>query len=125
MGRPLGLALRDPELTLTGMIEELARQCAPPGSRARARADRFTEFKVLIELPAPAERVRLAEVARSLLSHTAEYVHVLQFSHADALAGEIDRRGIESISDWTNAPTSEIEKLIVDPEHSEPATFVG
>src|SRR5206468_2953062 len=34
MGSPLGVALKDPDLTLTGLIEELARQCAPPGSRA-------------------------------------------------------------------------------------------
>jgi hypothetical protein len=125
MGGPPGVALKDPDLTLTGMIEELARQCAPLGSRAHARADRFSEFKVLIELPIPAERTNLAEVARLLLSYTAEYVHRLQFSHAGALLGEIDRRGIESISDWTNAPNSEVEKLILDPEHSEPPTFLG
>jgi len=124
MGGPLGVALRDPELTLTGMIEELARACAP-GSRAHARAERFTEFKVFIELPAANERAALAEVARALLAQTSEYVHRIQFSHAGTLIGELDRRGIESIFDWTNAPVSQIEKLIVDPEHSEPPTFVG
>jgi hypothetical protein len=125
MGGSLGVALKDPGLTLTGMIEELATQCAPPGSRVHARADRFTEFKVFIELPARMERAELAGIARPLLSHTAPYVHRLQFSHAGTLVGEIVRPGIESISDWTNAPNNQIEKLIVDPEHSEPPTFVG
>jgi hypothetical protein len=125
MGGPRGVALKDPELTLTGMIEQLAAQCAPPGSRVHARVDRFTEFKVFIELPAPMQPAELAGMARSLLSHTAQYIHRLQFSHAGSLIGEIDRRRIESISDWTNAPNGEIEKLIVDPEHSEPPTFIG
>jgi len=124
MGGPLGVALKDPELTLTGMIEELARACAP-GSRAHARAEHFTEFKVFIELPAVTERAALAEAVRALLAHTSAYVHRIQFSHAGALIGELDRRGIESIPDWTNTPVSQVEKLIVDPEHSEPPTFVG
>jgi hypothetical protein len=124
MGGPLGVALKDPGLTLTGMIEELARACAP-GSRAHARAERFSEFNVFIELPVATERAALAEIARSLLAYTSEYVHRVQFSHAGALVGELDRRSIESISDWSNAPIARIEKLISDPEHSEPPTFVG
>lgn len=125
LGGPVGVALKHPELTLHGMLQELARACAPPGSVPHVAVDRFTEFGLFIDLPDEPPRSALAEIARCLLAHSAQYLSNVQFSHAGSVLAQLDRRAIESITDWPNTATPAVEKLLLDPEYSQPPTFVG
>jgi hypothetical protein len=125
LGGPVGVALKHPELTILGMLQEVARACAPPGSVPHAAVDRFTEFTLFIDLPAAQDRSALGEIARCLLTHSAQYLGSVQFSHDRSVLAVLDRRGIESIADWANASTSAVEKALIDPEYSQPLTFVG
>lgn len=125
LGGPVGVALKHPELTILGMLQEVARACAPQGSVPHAAVDRFTEFTLFIDLPAAPDRPALAEIARCLLAHSAPYLSSVQFSHDRNVLAVLDRRGIESIADWANASSSAVEKALVDPEYSQPPTFVG
>lgn len=125
LGGPVGAALKHPELTILGMLQEVARACAPKGSVPHAAVDRFTEFTLFIDLPDALDRPALAEIARCLLAHSAQYVSSVQFSHDRSVLAVLDRRGIESIADWANASNSAVEKALIDPEYSQPVTFVG
>src|SRR5687767_8986788 len=66
LGGPVDVALKHPELTMLGMLHELARACAPPGSVSHVAVERFTEFAVLIDLPRRETNAVLAEVARRM-----------------------------------------------------------
>ncbi|MBI1842192.1 MAG: hypothetical protein HYR88_15250, partial [Verrucomicrobia bacterium] len=54
LGGPGGRALKDPALSLEGMIREWTQSVAPSGSIVVAQVDRFIEFSLLVELPRPA-----------------------------------------------------------------------
>ena len=125
LGGPVGAALKHPELTLLGTLQELARACAPQGSVPHVAVDRFTEFTVFIDLPDQQPRLALAEIAQRLLTHSAPYIHHVRFSHDGNVLAQLDRRAIESIPNWTKTTVPAVEKLLIDPEYSQPPTFVG
>src|SRR5688572_18176361 len=125
LGGPVGAALKHPELTLRGTLQQLARACAPQGSVPHVAVDRFTEFTVVIDLPDQQPRLALAEIAQRLLTHSAQYFHHVRFSHDGNVLAQLDRRAIESIADWTKTTVPAVEKLLIDPEYSQPPTFVG
>jgi hypothetical protein len=125
LGGPVGAALKHPDLTILGMLHELARACSPLGSAPHVTVDRFTEFTVLIELPRKETNAVLAEIAHHLLLHSSQYVNTVRFSHRGTVLAQLDRRAIESIADWTKASAGSVEELLLNPEFSEPPTFVG
>jgi len=125
LGGPIDVALKRPDLTILGMIHELARACSPSGSVPHVSVDRFTDFAVLIDLPRQETNAALAEIAKCLLQHSSQYLNAVRFSHHGRVLAQLDRRAIESIPDWAQATPADIEKLLVNPEFSEPPTFVG
>jgi hypothetical protein len=125
LGGSVNAALKNPDVTILGMLQELAHSCAGRGSFPHVAVDRFTEFTVLLDLSRRETNAALAEIARCFLAHSAPYVHSLRFSHRGAVLAQLDRRAIESIPDWAKTTSANVESLLVNPEYSEPPTFVG
>jgi hypothetical protein len=125
LGGPLDAALKHPELTILGMLQELARACSPPGSAPHVSVERFTDFTVLIDLPGQETNPALAKIAHCLLLHASQYLNGVRFSCRGRVVAQLDRRGIESAADWAKATAADVQKLLVEPDFSEPPTFVG
>jgi hypothetical protein len=125
LGGVVGVALKHPDLTILGMLQELARGCSPAGSVPHVSVERFTDFTILIDLPRLETNAALATIAHNLLQHSSQYLSAIRFGYRGRLLAQLDRRGIESVADGAKVTAADVEKLLVGPEFSEPPTFVG
>jgi hypothetical protein len=114
-GGPVGVAAKNPNLTIVQSIEKIALACAPQGSRARVEVARFTEFNALVELPRRLDESSIAEIARRILAETSNYLYQLQFASGGRIIAELGRREIESVADWQNASVAQTKALLTDP----------
>jgi hypothetical protein len=109
-----GQAVRsDVRLSIREMLRQLALVCVPAVSQVTARVDRFTEFDVVIVLARDASLSELSEWARCVLAQSAPYLYGLRFVRHDAVVGELDRRAIESVTDWSIAPLATVQERLV------------
>jgi hypothetical protein len=105
-------AWKNPDLTIAQMLEQLARACAPSGTRVAVRIDRFTDFEVGLELKRDTAKPQLAEASVCLLRHATPYLRNLRFSTGGAVLAELDTQAIDSVGDWSFASSAEAEKLL-------------
>jgi hypothetical protein len=114
MGGPAEAAAKNPELSIGESIERVARACAPGGTRVNVRVERFTEFIALVELSMRLDTGTLANLARCILTHSAAYIHRLQFIHRGQLLAGLDRQAIESVADWKNVSLAEVQRCFTE-----------
>jgi hypothetical protein len=115
LGGPAAAAARNPDLGIGASMERVAQACAPRGTRVRVRVDRFTEFTLVLELASPLHEAALAELAHCILAYSATYVDRLQFSLRGNVLAQLDRRAIESVSDWSQINPGDVQRLLAIP----------
>ena len=106
---------KDPALSISEMLRELAEAAAPAGSRVSLHVDAFTEFHIQIRLKAPRDKQGAARTAKSILGVSSQYVHTISLLYTDGSVLELDRRAIERIADWRFADLPSIEQLLRTP----------
>src|SRR5262249_6048967 len=115
VGGPSEAAAHDPDLSIQQMLEQTAVACAPAGVRVKVRVevDGFTEFEAVITLMQPATQDQLAEMTACLMRHGAPYVHTIRFIRDSHLLVELDRRTIETVSDWSQLSPARKQELFL------------
>jgi hypothetical protein len=104
-------ACKNPDLSIAGMLEELAQACAQT-SNVTVRVDRFTEFEISIRWDAAMDSGQLAKVSGCVLSQAAPFVRGLRFIQRGSVIAALDGRAIDSVSDWAKASLSDVQNLL-------------
>lgn len=107
---------KNPDLSLQELLEQVAEVCAPTGTVVTVKVDRFTDFEITMDFRQPVLIPQMAQAGACLLQVGAPYLHSLRFFQNGRLVAELDRRGIESISDWSTASAATVEPLLLRPE---------
>ncbi len=115
-GGPAEAAWKNPDLNISQMLEQLARACAPPSSPVTVRVDRFTDFELTVGVSQRADTARLAGISQCLMPHAAPYLRDLRFIQKGRVQVELDSIAIDSVLDWQQASTEDIERLITSVE---------
>lgn len=100
-GGPADHAVKDPDLNISQMLERLALACAPSGSRATVKVDRFTEFELVIDIESQAVSSVLGEMTTCVLSRAAPYLHTIRFTRQNTLIAELTPDSLASVGDWS------------------------
>ena len=115
-GGPVQSVSKNPDLSLQELLEQAAEVCAPTGTVVTVKVDRFTDFEITMDFRQPILAPQMAQAGACLLQVGAPYLHSLRFFQNGRLLAELDRRGIESVSDWSTASAAIVEPLLLRPE---------
>jgi hypothetical protein len=99
-------ATRNPDWSITQMLQQLAAACATDGVHSSVHVDRFTEFEVLFEFDEKPTPGQMSSLALCVLSRNATYPSTIRFAHDHQLVAEIDARDIQSVTNWQAAGES-------------------
>jgi hypothetical protein len=114
LGSAAEAAWKNPDLSITQMLEQRARACAPAGTRVTVNVNQFTEFSVSLTLTKSLPNSRLADIGFCLLQHSLPYLRNVVFFADGAVVGEVDGRMIDSVTDWKIAGAKDFENLLND-----------
>jgi hypothetical protein len=115
-GGAVEAACKNPDLSITGMLEELARACAQT-KNVIVRVDRFTEFEINIRWEGPLDMDRMAKASSCLLSQAAPFVRALRFVQRGTVLAALDERAIDSVTNWAQASPGDIENLLTNQQN--------
>jgi hypothetical protein len=122
LGGPLGAALKNPELDVRRMLEQLAAAYAPAQTEISVSVDRFTEFDVAFVLHNSLTFPRLAALAKHFLTYGLPYVHSVRFIQGNEVLGELNESAIESVTNWNGVSLATVQDLLlVDDPQNQPA----
>ena len=115
-GGSIASVLRDPKLSIEGMLREVGTLVLPAGTRVVCKVDRFVEYSLVAELSGPATPDEMAGWSRQILIPGAGYLHLLRFVRNGDVLASLDRRDIEAFADWSGVGTSNIIARFSDQE---------
>lgn len=114
-GGPADYAIKNPELTLSQMLSQLALACAPKDSKTSVKVDHFTEFEIVVDFPQPPEPSTLGEITSCVLSRSAAYLHAIRFTHRGTLIAELTPEALNSVPNWATISSSVASSLLTRP----------
>jgi hypothetical protein len=98
LGSPLEAAIKNPDLDIRQMLEQVADACLPAGAKAVVTVNGFTEFEVAIELPRRLTPEEIAATAWRIISHTRPYLKTLRFILGDDVLVDLNDADIETLT---------------------------
>ncbi len=115
-GGSIASVLRDPNLSIEGMLREVGLLVLPRATSVVCKVDRFVEYSLVAELSVPATPEEMAGWSREILTPGARYLYLLRFVRNGEVLASLDRRDIEAFADWSKVGTSDILTRFSDQE---------
>jgi hypothetical protein len=109
LGGSYDAVTKDPTLSLSSMLREIARLAAPEGARVAVAVDRFTEFELGFELSAPLNPSDLVPICRPIIERGAPYLSRLSFFADKKLLAELDYQALAGMKPSAPPLDSELE----------------
>lgn len=114
LGGPVAAAAKNPDADLAGMLRAICGLCVGNQSATQLSVERFTEFNLAVDLDLVPSGQSPEEILLCVLRHGSAYVNRMRFHRRGLIVAELDRRAIESISDWGAASLDTVRQLVAE-----------
>jgi hypothetical protein len=108
-------AVKDPGLGIREMLRQAGTAACPQASRVDVKVDNFTAFDVYLTVREALSKEEASSVVKKILAGCGKYVNSISFVYSDNVVKMIDKRGIDTMPDWSSAELARVSELMIDP----------